>query len=695
MIRTNRSGGPLSPEPLTRWRAEWLPAYISNGVLGLRLPAIPVERGTCVLNGFAGLDPETRVECAPLTPFPLALDIRIGEVSARDARDACHFERESYDFANGELRRSFRFVVGEVSLAIEVLAFCSRSLPSLVLQQVSVTSDSRCRISVQVGVEPGGVPGRMDARATEPHAELAGAVDGALRWTSLGDSQTCGVAYVSECDHADARRGLLEAIDSPLETTYSFEAQAGRTYHVRQFSTMVPSAAHAVPDQQAVRLAAEAKRRGFEQLRSANEECWQDIWRARPMLVGASERWQRISDASFFYLHASVHPSSLCSTSLFGLAQWPNYHYYYGHPMWDLETFCVPVLSLTRPDCALSLLTYRRDRLPQARSNAKLWGHRGAQFPWESSLVSGDEASPGPGSGAAFEQHVSLDIALAFIRHAQLTGDRRFMEHMAWPLVREVCEWLEARVVHSERGYEIRGVNGVAERKEPSDNNAFMNMSASTFLRGACALASALDMPARGSWNSIAERLVLPLDGSQCVVVSHDGFHRDEEQGEAPEPLAGVFPVGFQLPPGMERATLEYFLRRKGEGYIGSPMLSALYGVWAARLSDRDLSAELFETGYGDFIQEPFLEPDEYSDAFKRDHPRVGPFFANLGGFLSGCYYGLTRLEPTFEAPQSWTPADVCMPALWDSIEVERVWVRGKPYGLRARHGRKTELLAA
>ena len=75
-------------------------------------------------------------------------------------------------------------------------------------------------------------------------------------------------------------------------------------------------------------------------------------------------------------------------------------------------------------------------------------------------------------------------------------------------------------------------------------------------------------------------------------------------------------------------------------------MLSALYGVWAARLGDRDLSSMLFEKGFGEFIQEPFMEVDEYSDSFKPDYPRVGPFFANLGGFLSSCLYGLGRMIP-------------------------------------------------
>ena len=58
----------------------------------------------------------------------------------------------------------------------------------------------------------------------------------------------------------------------------------------------------------------------------------------------------------------------------------------------------------------------------------------------------------------------------------------------------------------------------------------------------------------------------------------------------------GVYPLGFDLEPEVEAATLKFYLCLR-EGYIGSPMLSALYGVWAAYTGDRALSAELMEDG--------------------------------------------------------------------------------------------------
>ena len=71
-------------------------------------------------------------------------------------------------------------------------------------------------------------------------------------------------------------------------------------------------------------------------------------------------RWQEaLADAALFYLFSSTHVASPASTSIFGLATWHDYHYYYGHVMWDIETFVLPVLSLLQPHVAESILDYR------------------------------------------------------------------------------------------------------------------------------------------------------------------------------------------------------------------------------------------------------------------------------------------------------------------------------------------------
>src|SRR5436189_5674688 len=191
---------------------------------------------------------------------------------------------------------------------------------------------------------------------------------------------------------------------------------------------------------------------GFDILRRENAAAWQSLWRGRIVVIGADRRWQALADAAFFYVHTSTHPGSL-STHPFGLAQWHGYHYYYGHVMWDIESFLLPPLLLTNPDAAAAMLDYRSRCIEAARENARLTGQRGVQFPWESSPARSEEAAPGLGPAGAYEQHVSADVAKAFADYAHATGNDVFYGTCAWPVLAGVADWLTSRAITTPRGW--------------------------------------------------------------------------------------------------------------------------------------------------------------------------------------------------------------------------------------------------
>ena len=178
--------------------------------------------------------------------------------------------------------------------------------------------------------------------------------------------------------------------------------------------------------------------------------------------------------------------------------------------------------------------------------------------------------------------------------------------------------------------------------------------------------------------------MVLPRRGK--VVISHDAFRVDEEKAATPDPLMGIFPLGFDFDQETEQATLAYYLKI-AKRYIGSPMLSALYGVWAARSGNRRLSLELLDRGYGDFCTGRFMQTLEYRKDVFPEQPPAGPFFANLGGFLLGLILGFPRIQPGPGNPQDWCKGTVILPAGWRSIEIDRIWIRGIPWRLSAAQG--------
>ncbi len=502
---------------MTEVLGEDLPAYVSNGLVGLRVLDIPLLPGVTLVNGFAAPHPVVEVEAAARAPYPLAGDIRLDGVRLRRSPQAAQFVDQGYDFASGEVVTRFRYSAGGVSALATVTTLCSRSRPTLVLQEVSVQVDRACDLVLACMIDPLNVHGRMASRHVDMPA-ASEAADGSMAWQPMGGTSLCGMAYVTEFEgDLDALRERPDGGNgAALVTQYSVRAVPGRTYLLRQITSVVPDVLHAQPEHEAVRLVSDAAEIGFAALRQENAAIWSELWRGRPIITADDDRWQRLADAAFFYLNSSVHASAPCSTSIYGLAQWDDYHYYYGHVMWDIETFSLPPLLMCQPEAARSLLEYRTQTIPAARSNAKLVGRSGLQYPWESGPLHGQEASPGAGSASWYEDHVSPDIALAFAAYGHATGDRRFMSTDAAPVLYGVADWIVSRVSRTERGFELRRSMGIAERAKPADNDAYTIMVMRRALDEAIDHAERSGDPVSQRWRKVVRRTddrPVPLHG--------------------------------------------------------------------------------------------------------------------------------------------------------------------------------------
>jgi trehalose/maltose hydrolase-like predicted phosphorylase len=674
---------PINPRAARGGGRSELPAYLSNGLIGLRVPDMPLAGGLAMISGYAGEHPKEKIEAAASVPYPLWGNIAIDGVLLSDAPHCARVIDQKYDFSCGELTTRFGFSGNGAVASIEVLTFCNRRQPTIVCQQIEVSVDKPCNVTISGGLATAGIEGRAQ-RLNQDLPARDGKVDGALRWCSAGDISSCGIAYVTRLQGANnSTRNLVRHVDH-LATCYSFKAKPEQRYRLTQLTSLIPSIMHDQPEMQAARLVAMSAEIGFDALRAQNRAEWEDLWKGRIKLIGADRHWQAMADAGFFYLNCSAHASSPSSTSIFGLATWKNYHYYYGHVMWDIESFVIPAVTLFQPHAAMSMLEYRFRCLDGARRNAHLFGRRGLSFPWESAPFAGHEAAPLPGTGSWHADHVSLDVALAFAFYANVTGDQQFLRDKAWPVLSGVAEWIASRVTKTRRGYEFKRAMGIAERKEPVDNPAHMNMAAKLTLRHTLRTAATLDKPRNPAWAEIADGLVLPERDD--VIVSHDDYDRGEEKGATPDPLMGIFPAGYRLSPEQEQATLDFYLAC-AEDYVGSPMLSALYGVWAAWSGNRKLAAKLLEEGYGKFMAERFSQTLEYRRDRFPEQPMAGPFFANIAGFLVSLVLGFPGLSVEAGEVGEWHQRTVTLPHGWKAIEVDRLWIRGKAARLYAEHG--------
>ena len=686
---------PISPPALTDPRPDRLLAYLGNGHLGLRVGRIPWFDGLAIVNGLWGHHPKDGIPAFAAAPYPLAGDLSIGGRWASERPGDVRFVDQRLDFATGELTSRFIADVGGVRASVTILTFCSRTDPVLVLQEVAVTCDADVSILLRATASTVDLPGRRLGAGAIPRGEPETA-DAWLTWEGMGAGARCGLAIASRLAGAtwpdrtrggDGRRDrpivAAKDVDRGVSLTIAADAERGRPVRVRTIVGLVPDLAHPRPERQAALLVARGLARGWDELRKANREAWTDLWLGRPLL-DAPDGWQERTDASFFYLHSSVSRASLASTGVFGLAYAPNYHYYRGHVMWDIESFAFPPLVLTAPDAARTILDFRSRTAPAARSNAALHGYAGLMYPWEADFDHGAEAVPR--WSKTDKDHISLDVGNAFLHYAEVTGDRLHARLHALPVVAEIAEWLLSRVEHTERGVEIRRVRGPAEAFEAIDNDAFVNAAAIVFLRRAAALVRWLGDEPPEAWEAIADQIVLARDPRTGAIRNHDGHRLDEPLGDTPEAAAAFFPLGYRDRPDVEAATLDDALRRQVNRYVGTPMFSALLGVFAAWRGRRRLAAELFERGFGAFFDDPFRAPDEFPADDDR-FPDASPMLANLGAFLGSLLYGLPGILPNSGAPATWPERPVILPTGWRSIHVERLWIRGLPARLVARHG--------
>src|SRR2546430_8123746 len=121
---------PISPPPLRRWRPEYIPAYLSNGVIGLRAGPIPLIEGVAIVNGLAAVDPVEKGEGFARGPYPIGGDLGIAGAHPSRPPGPTQFGGPAHDFASGAVTSPLGVPAGRTTPAVDLLTFCSPSPPT-------------------------------------------------------------------------------------------------------------------------------------------------------------------------------------------------------------------------------------------------------------------------------------------------------------------------------------------------------------------------------------------------------------------------------------------------------------------------------------------------------------------------------------------------------------------------------------
>jgi trehalose/maltose hydrolase-like predicted phosphorylase len=557
-----------------------------------------------------------------------------------------------------------------LTLELTVVQFASRSVPSLICQEISFTPSAAVEIEVQPRIDVSELPITVYTRSTPDSSGVL-----AIGVRGDGESSRLGIAVGLFADKKWLKGPGPESPGPRFSKSYFFNAPPGETTRVRTIASMVSQVYHPAPELQAIRMMRWGESVGFEALREQNRQAWRDLWQARIKVYGDSAA-QRALDAAFFYLHSSVHRSGLTGMSPYGLSHATGY---YGHSFWDTETWSLLPLMVTAPDAARSLLQYRLRGLEAARRLSALYGYRGAHFPWEGA-IDGSEATPTWASTGWTEQHITADVALAFWEYQRATGDPFFLREGTWPVLRAAAEWIESRGVFTPRGFEILNIMGPDEGLN-INNSSYMNVAARMVLEAAVHCCRMLGYAPPSSWSRIAARMVIPVDAKRRIVLPYD--NASEKRAYSLGNLDYLTVHDPPLSPDLMRSTYEHEKKLRGTRAITPGFMCAGVAASAASFGDRKRATELFRQSWEPYWVDPC--------GLTKEHEK-GPtcFLTNFGSLLQTVLFGFTGLRIS---EGDWSRHAATLPEGWARIEVDRIWVRGVPKKLVAEHGKLPRLL--
>lgn len=291
----------------------------------------------------------------------------------------------------------------------------------------------------------------------------------------------------------------------------------------------------------------------FDELLDGHRTAWTHLWERLSIEFDDFTDELRILRLHLLHLLQTVSPNTadvdagVPARGLHGEA-------YRGHIFWD-ELFIFPVLNLRVPTITRSLLAYRYRRLPEARHAARVAGHSGAMFPWQSGSDGREESQRlhlNPRSGrwnpdaSARAHHIGIAVAYSAWKFYQVTGDLAYLIDYGAELIAEVARFFVSLAEYDQdrERFGIKGVIGPDEFHsgypdapyDGIDNNAYTNVMAVWVIMRAFDALNLFPLPNRldlletlglhseelAHWEDVSRRMYVPFhDG---VISQFEGY---------------------------------------------------------------------------------------------------------------------------------------------------------------------------
>ncbi len=643
----------------TREPFPYTAAYLGNGQMGVSTSPLGTQPTQCFM---AGVYDHATGDVPRLALLPAWNEVDVFDGSAwlnQSSADGLTSYHQTLDMYGGVLRTQYEWRGGQAvspAIGVEVETFVSRSEPNLAAVRVALTPHSdgplRVRFPLRAWPAPKRLPLARIKKLTGPpsrdqwlvwypghmtpheaHAE-ASPHHGILELLSQGEGTNTAVAEAVALTWPPGARAT-----APDRSTVevAFRAVAGRTYVFRKFAVLIRSDSLRAAEMEADR----AQRRGWMALLAESSGAWHELWQSDVVVEGDAQL-QTVIHSMLFYLLASARAGSELSIPPMGLSTAG----YYGHVFWDADTYMFPPLLLLHPEIAASLVMFRAGTLDAARANARKNGYRGAMYPWEAG-PDGSETTPRFAyQNALRENHVSADVALAAWQYYLATGNREWLAHYGFPILRDTAEFWTSRVHFNARKarYEIGNVVSVKESRIGVSNDPYTNAAAKKNLEVAIQAAKTLHIPSDPKWAEIASKLWLPAKDTILI----------------------DYPLELPLTLEERMRLARHAVEHEPEGAMMGGEFSPILGV---ELHNRQIVDALLSATWRPYLRPPFSVLSETPE-----NQNVN-FITGAGAFLQQFLYGYSGLRLSENGlMQAYTPL---LPASVTRLVLKGVQVRG------------------
>jgi alpha,alpha-trehalose phosphorylase len=366
---------------------------------------------------------------------------------------------------------------------------------------------------------------------------------------------------------------------------------------------------------------------------------------------------------------------------------------YEGHYFWDTEIYVVPFLTFTNPSMARNTLRFRVNIVGAARERARELSQRGVLFPWRT--INGEEASAYYAAGTA-QYHIDADVAFAFAKYADVTGDRDFMHRQGIDILVETARmWADLgfwRVHGEQRDFHIHGVTGPDEYTTVVNNNLFTNVMARFNLARAAELLRemAIDAPAMHAlavqrlgiaedevdeWEACAAGMFIPYDDTLEVHPQDDHFLDREiwDLGATPPELRPLLlhfhPLVIYRFQVLKQADVVLALFLQGDYFTSAEKRADFEYYDPITTGDSTLSAVVqsiiaAEVGYHEMALRYFLTGLYVDIADLHRNTSDGVHVASAGGVWNALVYGFAGMRDH----RGCITFDPRLPAGWDEL---------------------------